>query len=230
MLLEQRLRSRRGVRIVERPSGPFGVQLIPTRRVTGSEVRHALTRVTPTDRAVVTSALTPSESEPFLENGFVERERLHLLRHDLSPTSSVSNAGAGIRRGRRNDLPAVLDIDAASFDSFWRLDAAGIAGARRATPRHRYGVATTDGVVTGYSIVGRADTVAFLQRLAVHPDQRRMGTARELVEDGLSWARKHECRYMLVNTQVSNRGAFNFYEAVGFRAEPHQLTVYEWPT
>jgi ribosomal-protein-alanine N-acetyltransferase len=228
MLLEQRLRSRRGVRIVERPSGPFGVQLIPTRRVTGDEVRDAIARVPKTDRAIVTSALTPVESTPFVENGFVERERLHLLRHTLAPATTSSAPSTSIRKARRGDLSDVLEIDRQSFDDFWRLNAAGIAGARRATPRNRYAVATRDGEIVGYAIVGRADTVAFLQRLAIHPDERRAGTARQLVADGVSWARKHGCRYMLVNTQTSNVGAFEFYKAVGFRPETHHLTVYEW--
>lgn len=230
MLLEQRLRSRRGVRIVARPSGPFGVQIIPTRRVTSDEVRDALGRLPRTDRAIVTTALTPVESGPFIENGFVERERLHLLRHDLNPMRSDDSAPPKIRKARRGDIGAVLDIDGQSFDGFWRLDAPGIAGARHATPRHRYAVATNDGSVVGYSIVGRADAVAFLQRLAIHPNQRRCGTARDLVADGVAWARQHGCRYMLVNTQVSNNGAFEFYKAVGFRPESHQLTVYEWST
>ena len=34
-------------------------------------------------RAALTSALTYGEQQPFLDAGFVEHERLHLLRHDL---------------------------------------------------------------------------------------------------------------------------------------------------
>jgi len=229
MLLEHRLRSRRGIRIIERATGPFGVQIVPFRSVSSNDVRSAVNRLPPTDRLIVTSALSSHEAKPFLECGFIEYEQLELLRYRLSERLAPAGVSA-IRDARRADLEFVLDIDAVSFDDFWALDADGLQQARRATRHHRYVVATINDAVAGYCITGRGNTTAFLQRLAVHPDHRKLGVARDLVSDAVSWSREQRCDSMLVNTQQINRGALAAYEALGFKNEDQRLTVLEWPS
>ena len=63
MLLERRPRARGGVRMLRRDSAPFGTQLIPTRVLTVDDVDQAMRRL-PTDAGrVVTSALSPIETD-----------------------------------------------------------------------------------------------------------------------------------------------------------------------
>jgi ribosomal protein S18 acetylase RimI-like enzyme len=172
---------------------------------------------------VLTGALHHGELRAFAEAGFVEHERLHLLRHDLRDLPS-GRADVRLRRAWRRDLPEVLAIDAEAFEQHWTLDRRGIDDAVRATPTSRFRVAVADGVA-GYAITGRAMERGYLQRLAVAPAKHRQGIGTALVADGLRWLRRNGATAAVVNTQESNAGALELYEATGFVREPRGLTV-----
>lgn len=173
-------------------------------------------------RRVLTGALHHGELGPFLDAGFVEHERLHLLRHDLRDLPPVGETR--LRRAWRRDHPAILDIDGRAFDAFWALDHRGLDDAVRATPASRTRVAV-DGGVAGYAVTGRAATRGYLQRLAVDPDKHRRGIGRSLVADSLRWLSRHGAQVAVVNTQERNEGALALYLATGFELEPTGLTV-----
>lgn len=176
-------------------------------------------------RRALTGALHQGELAPFLANGFVEHEHLHLLRHDLRRLPDRV-APARLRRARRKDQATVLDIDARAFDEFWALDRRGLDDAIGATPSSRYRVsAERGGPITGYAITGRAADRGYLQRLAVDPDHHRAGLGTVLVADALTWLRRTGARVAVVNTQERNAGALALYRACGFVDEPAGLTV-----
>jgi ribosomal protein S18 acetylase RimI-like enzyme len=183
-------------------------------------------------RAALTSALTYGEQQPFLDAGFVVHERLHLLRHALTPLPSPSErlpAGLRLRRGRRADRDGALRVDAAAFSPFWRFDARGLEDARVATPTSRFRVIAHDEVVVGYAVTGRAASIGYLQRLAVRPDHHRRGLGHALVVDALRWARRRGATSVLVNTQETNADAVRLYEGMGFAREAYGLAVLERP-
>lgn len=173
---------------------------------------------------VLTGALHHGEVAPFEAAGFVEHERLHLLRHDLRELP-VASTPIRLRRAWRRDHGAILAIDGRAFDEFWALDRGGLDDAVRATPASRFRVATADGAISGYAITGRAADRGYLQRLAVDPDRHRNGTGRALVADCLRWLQRSGARVAVVNTQEHNDGALGLYLATGFVLEPHGLTV-----
>ena len=237
MLLERLQRPVRGVRIVRKgaleQNDAGCIQIIPTRPLTRVDVRKLLSHINASAEHVVTSALSAQERQVFLDAGFIERESLHLLRHDFSSAESKRSKSAAkprlrLRTGRRTDINRVLEIDAQSFDDFWMLDREGLNAARKATPSHRYVVATIDQSVVGYAVTGRAGTSGFLQRLGVDPNHRRAGIGSDLVNDALAWARQTGARSMLVNTQESNERAVALYEHLGFTLVQEQLKVLEW--
>jgi ribosomal protein S18 acetylase RimI-like enzyme len=164
------------------------------------------------------------EQHPFLEAGFVERERLHLLIHDLRDLPDP-HTPARLRRARRHDRPAVLTIDQLAFDEFWRLDEAGLLDAIAATPVARFRVGVLDDTIVGYAVCGRANDRGYVQRLAVHPDHRGIALGAALVVDGLAWARQHRCSQAMVNTQVGNDRALALYLSLGFVRQPDGLVV-----
>jgi ribosomal protein S18 acetylase RimI-like enzyme len=177
--------------------------------------------------AVVTSALAPGDTLPFVDAGFAVRERLHLLEHDLDELPPPDPAFRA-RRAWRTDRAAVLELDRCAFDEFWRLESAGLREALHATPSVRFRVgepAAPAGGIAAYAITGRAGRRGYLQRVAVHPDARRQGWARALVIDALRWLRRHDAARALVNTQSSNDGALALYESCGFRRLPVGLCV-----
>ena len=175
-------------------------------------------------RSVLTSALTAAEQGPFLAAGFDIRERLHLLRHDLG--NVVESPPFRLRRALRFDHAAVLALDGLAFDPFWRFDKQGLSDARRATPSSRFRIAEADGLA-GYAITGRAGTVGYLQRLAVHPHRQHRGIGTALVVDSLTWVRSRGATSLLVNTQEQNQTALGLYEHLGFVRELDGLAVLE---
>jgi ribosomal-protein-alanine N-acetyltransferase len=133
-----------------------------------------------------------------------------------------------MRSGRRSDASAVLEIDARSFDEFWALDRQALQAARKATPVHRYRVATVDRKVVGYAITGKSGSASFLQRLGVDPAVRGRGIGTELVADAMRWAVDDGAISMLVNTQVINETALRLYKMLGFELSDEQLMVLQW--
>ncbi len=182
-------------------------------------------------RSVLTAALTVNEQDTFLAAGFRVHEELHLLRHDLDAVPTLSSVR--LRRGRRSDVRAVLDVDNLAFDRFWRFDSLGLADARCATPTSRFRVAEHQVPVAGYAVCGRAATTGYLQRLAVHPSLQGRGIGSSLVVDALRWSRRRGARSVMVNTQSDNSRALVLYERLGFVRELQGLAVLElnlqWP-
>jgi ribosomal protein S18 acetylase RimI-like enzyme len=175
--------------------------------------------------AVVTSAVNVADSLPFVDAGFDVRERLHLLEHTLRTLPDAHEPARSLRRARRSDRAAVVDLDQRAFDTFWRLDETGLREALRATPSVRFRVGQHSAGVAGYSITGRAGTQGYLQRIAVDPDVRRQGWGRALVVDALRWLVRHDASRALVNTQLDNDAAMALYESCGFRQLPTGLCV-----
>jgi ribosomal protein S18 acetylase RimI-like enzyme len=177
--------------------------------------------------SVLTPALTSAEQPPFVAAGFTIHERLHLLAHDLRRVPEPRAPGVRIRRGRNRDIDDVLTVDGLAFDRFWRFDVTGLADARTATPHSRFRVATRRGEIVGYHVTGRAGTLGYLQRLAVHPDHHGRGIGTALIGDSLDWCGHKGCATVLVNTQEANQRALSLYEHLGFRPEPVGLAVLE---
>lgn len=190
-------------------------------------VHHCLERLRSNGFAsVISSALPPAECEGFLGAGFDVREELHLLTHDLE---GLPPAPGGLRRTRRRHHPAILDLDTAAFEPFWRLGPGGLDDALRATPFVRFRMARPGRrqEVAGYVLAGRNGPTGYLQRLAVHPAARGAGLGRILVADGLCWMRRHGAGQALVNTQRHNQAALALYRSCGFRLRPDALCVLE---
>lgn len=175
--------------------------------------------------AVVTSALAPGDTLPFVDSGFEVRERLHLLEHDLERLPAA-DPDLRARRAWRTDRASVLDLDRLAFDEFWRLEEPGLREALHATPAVRFRVGDSpEGGTAAYAITGRAGRRGYLQRIAVHPDARRRGWGSALVLDALRWLRRHDSGRALVNTQWTNESALALYESCGFRRLPVGLCV-----
>lgn len=191
-------------------------------------------------RQVVTSALSENDIAPFIDLGFVEDDRLHVLEHDLEAgwadhppfraarAALKSGTGVRVRRGRRRDRGPALGIDRRAFPPFWQLDAESLADARNATPRARFRMAEFDRIPVGYSVTGRGGSSGFLQRLATDPDHQRRGIATALVTDALQWCDNRGCKRVLVNTQVTNIAALALYLSLGFDKTPNDLVVLSW--
>lgn len=173
--------------------------------------------------SLLTSAVSPQESEAFVDAGFAVRERLHLLALDLDAPPAPSTQP--LAKASRRDRADVLEVDGASFDEFWRLGPVGLKDALTATPATRFRVGHDRDRVVAYAITGLAGRYGYLQRIAVDPSLRRAGWGRALVADGLGWAWKRGATRAYVNTQLDNDRALALYRSFGFETLPTGLCV-----
>jgi ribosomal protein S18 acetylase RimI-like enzyme len=126
-----------------------------------------------------------------------------------------------IRSASSADLPAVVEL--------W--DRAG--GPTRSPGRHVEAarllardpeallVADRDGRVTGTLIVGWDGWRAHMYRLAVEPELRRRGIARELVVEARRRAAALGAVRLDAMVATANEGAIAFWVAAGFTADDH---------
>jgi ribosomal protein S18 acetylase RimI-like enzyme len=199
----------------------------PDAPLTGDDVLHCV-RLAQTAgyEEMLTSAVGPAEEEPFVEARFTVRARLHLLScaiADEPPAPRLS-----VTRVTRREQPDVLALDDAAFAPFWRLGTVGLRDALDATPARQFR-ATRGGAdqpaLTGYAITGLASGQGYLQRVAVHPDERRCGCGRALVADAMGWLWRNGATRAYVNTQLDNSRALALYESFGFEMLPTGLSV-----
>lgn len=156
--------------------------------------------------------------------GFAPHLVLDLFTRDLAKT--VAAPTHIISSGSKDVWQDAVDVDAQAFDALWQLGPIGLQEARKATPRSEFLTVMSDEKrLAGFAIVGAGSAVAYLQRVAVHPDFRGLGYGRSLVRACLGWGRAHGGRTMLLNTQPENDTAAALYESEGFELMGSGLSV-----
>lgn len=201
-------------------------QLVPTSESIESAVAHAERKGA---RSIRTSALFPASAEVLAAAGFRPIDRLALLRLQLddSTTAELRPTSRRIRTLHPWMHHRAAQVDQAAFGSLWGNDAAGLRDVRRATPVHHARMVRTGRHLTAFAMSGAAADSGYLQRIAVSPDQRRRGVARDLVIDALHWMHTHGRSRCLVNTGVDNAAALALYEQLGFERLDDELTIAE---
>jgi ribosomal protein S18 acetylase RimI-like enzyme len=172
-------------------------------------------------RHIVTSAMDPSQAEPFIDAGFRIKESLDLLGRPLNRLPRPSHVTHRVK-----DRAAVIALDQLSFDDD-ALDDDALTDALVATTASRFRIVGPSETPLGYAITGAAGWRGYIQRLAVHRAARRKGIGTALLIDGLRWARRRGARTAVVNTNVDNTGARALYESQEFVAFPVGLVVVE---
>jgi ribosomal protein S18 acetylase RimI-like enzyme len=185
-------------------------------------------------RVLRTGALFPDAACAVLEAGFRPIDSLVLLRIDLDGPGALDapelvGARGSVRVSRlwARHHSAAAEVDRVSFGATWGNDARSLADIRRATPAHWARKVGTSRGVAAFAISGAGGRTGYVQRLAVHPDQRRAGIANALVHDALVWMRSRGLSSALVNTGEENAAALGLYERWGFRRLGDRLTVAE---
>ena len=83
-----------------------------------------------------------------------------------------------------------------------------------------------DEQLLGYAIVARLPFEAELQAIGVHPEQRRSGAGRALMEVVLSTARGWLSERLLLEVRVSNLSAIRLYQRCGFSEDGRRKGYY----
>jgi dihydroorotate dehydrogenase electron transfer subunit len=77
-------------------------------------------------------------------------------------------------------------------------------------------IAIEDGIIVGYCIALNLANMAHILNLAVHPDYRRLGIARQLVKEILMDAAIKDKVYAVLEVRKSNVPARSLYSSIGF--------------
>ena len=120
-----------------------------------------------------------------------------------------------VERAAASHLPAILALED-SFSVPWSEESwrAEIDGEDRLTLVAR----DAAGAVVGVSCFQLVAEVADLHRIAVAPDQRRLGLARVMLVSGLQWAIGRGAHRMMLEVEHDNEAAINLYRGYGFRS------------
>lgn len=120
-----------------------------------------------------------------------------------------------IRAMRIEDLPAVHEIERASFTTPWPANAY-----RQEIETNRlaaYLVAEAEGVVVGYAGLWLVIDEAHVTTFAVAPARRREGIGEQLLATLLDIALARQAREATLEVRLSNLAARRLYEKYGFR-------------
>ena len=139
-------------------------------------------------------------------------------------TTQTIHRKVSVRPYSALDLPAILEIEQASFPVPWK-EAFFLSEIQN--PCSCFLVARQENQVTGYLCAWLvADEVQIL-RIAVHPTHRRQGVGRSLLLATLAEARQEGARFASLEVRKSNLSALAFYDEFGFHQVATRRRYYE---
>lgn len=116
-----------------------------------------------------------------------------------------------VRPMKHSDLPEVMEIDAASLPRPW---SATIWREELQSPFSRYLVLEEEGGISGQIGVKRIADELHIMTVAVRPEHRRRGHARNLVQAAL--IEYPDVRLVYLEVRPGNAAARALYESLGF--------------
>jgi ribosomal-protein-alanine N-acetyltransferase len=142
-------------------------------------------------------------------------------------TAADPPASLSLRSLFRSDLPAVLEIERASFSTPWRQSTFASLLDRHDTDL--VAAIGEDGRLVGYAVSWTILDQAELGNVAVATPARGRGAGRLLVEAVLDRARRRGARECYLEVRESNRVAQRLYRALGFAVVGKRRRYYASP-
>jgi [ribosomal protein S18]-alanine N-acetyltransferase len=149
-----------------------------------------------------------------LVRGFALHRLLYSYdKYDYS-VPSTGNPDVELRPVEKRDIRALLAIEAASFEDFWRYDALSFEDIAATHPY--FIVAELNGKVVGYQFNALEDEFGYLVRIAVHPSVNGKGIGVRLMSEAVAFFQQAHVLRIMLNTQDDNVRAHRLYEWFGF--------------
>ena len=124
-------------------------------------------------------------------------------------------------------LDLILRIEKICFSEPWSREA--YASEFRHTYSHTWGWMEGE-VLIGYLTAWLVFEEFHIANLAVAPEHRQKGIAKQLLDFSLSWAAEHEARVSLLEVRASNKEAIGLYRGRGFLPLMTRRNYYSNPT
>ena len=177
--------------------------------------------------ATVAAIVTQHWFESILiENGFASAQHIVMLEWNRQPFKSYpAPAGIALRPMVFDDLPRVVEVDAAAFEPLWQNSLPALSKAF--SQAIHASIAENESGFVGYQLSTGNPFGAHLARLAVRPEAQGHGIASALISDLIDHVCKDEnLSRITVNTQSNNTASLALYEKIGFRRTGEQYPVY----
>ncbi len=127
---------------------------------------------------------------------------------------AIGNTQVKLRPVEKGDIPALLVIEEACFEDFWRYD--GLSFVDIAATHPYFVVAELNGKVVGYQFNSLDGGYGYLVRIAVHPSVSGQGVGVRLMSEAIEFFKKSHVQRIMLNTQDDNLRAHRLYEWFGF--------------
>jgi ribosomal-protein-alanine N-acetyltransferase len=127
---------------------------------------------------------------------------------------SHGNTRVVVRPVEPRDLAALLAVEEACFEDFWRYDAPSFQDIAETHPY--FVVAELDGQVVGYQFNALDGEYGYLVRIAVHPSVSGQGIGIRLMSEAIQFFERERVLRIMLNTQDDNAHAHRLYEWFGF--------------
>ena len=155
----------------------------------------------------------------WLRNILLARDfKLHRLLYAYDKVDfnipSEGNRLVKVRPVEFADVPALLAIEDACFEDFWRYDAFSFEDIMATHPY--FVVAEWQGRVIGYQFNALDDEFGYLVRIAVYPSASGKGIGVRLMSEAITFFKQANVLRIMLNTQEDNTYAHRLYEWFGF--------------
>jgi ribosomal-protein-alanine N-acetyltransferase len=172
---------------------------------------------------VFSPALYPGSTRSWVVNSYEEHATLDVLERSLvgAPAPPLEHPVQSVEP----DWSTVVAIDRAAFSGFWGMSALGLEEAFRANKSAALLALDFEGETAGYAIVGVHWGVAYLHRIAIHPELEGRGLGRSLLSACIGWGATHGGRVMILNVRPDNDRARRLYLRGGFANTGTSLSV-----
>jgi [ribosomal protein S18]-alanine N-acetyltransferase len=131
-----------------------------------------------------------------------------------------------IRDMRKDDIPAIWEIEQASFPAPWFRESFLMEIYNKEVISK---AAVFEDRVIGYLCAEYRLYESFILKLAVHPDFRRQGVATILMREAMKELKEKGCVFMYLKVRKSNVSAREFYDLFGFQIETIRKKYYDNP-
>ncbi len=128
---------------------------------------------------------------------------------------------------KSGDLPAVVEIEKASFTTPWS-EISFFNELKK--PNSFQKIAKKGGEIAGYICAGWTIDEGHVLDVAVHPKYRRLGIASMLVSLAIERFREEGCRFVFLEVRDSNEPAKSMYGKFGFEVLGTRKNYYVSPS
>ncbi|MGC9328141.1 MAG: ribosomal protein S18-alanine N-acetyltransferase [Candidatus Hinthialibacter sp.] len=135
-----------------------------------------------------------------------------------------------LRPVKRSDLESILAIERLSFSDPWTRDVFLSELHPRGYNFNRVIVEEETGALIGYCFfwIVAGDEVQ-ISNIAIHPDFRRRGAAKRLLEEAIQEGRRRQAVSISLEVRESNAAARAFYQKMGFEEVGRRPRYYQLP-